>query len=206
MNKDDLTLVEVVCNGRGAQVESAIMELYNKYKPILTAFMYNSFTATSDIVEDAVSITLGKALNPEILRNWKPTAFFSTWVHSIAYNAMVDILRKEKKADVISVEDMVGDEDSFNGSQIEVTVDEYTAQNKLEDEELMETIKYCIGKLSPVQSDLLNLNLIEQLNDKEIAEITGRKPNSIRPNIHRGKENLKKLLIEAGVDFVPFEG
>lgn len=188
--KNDLQLINAIKDGTSSEANIAITKLYNGYVLIISAFLRRNFTASDDMFQDAVSITFSKALSVKRIKAWNPEATFSTWLHTIAFNAMVDILRKEKKADFISIEDLTG---------LEITVDNTTGQDFLEDRELLDVIKFCIAKLSLVQKEVINYNLIDELNDVEISEITGRKPVTIRAHISRGKVNLQKLLEERGV-------
>ena len=198
--KNDLQLISAIKDGTSSEANVALTKIYNKYIGTINAFLRNNFTASDDMFQDAVAITFSKALNVKRIKAWNPEATFSTWLHTIAFNAMVDILRKEKKADFISVEDLTGDENKdYNSSQLEVTVDHTTGQDLLEDRELLNVIKFCIAKLSPVQKEVINYNLIDELNDVEISEITGRKPVTIRAHISRGKVSLQKLLKERGL-------
>lgn len=203
--KNDLQLINAIKNGTSSEANAAITKLYNGYVLIISAFLRRNFTASDDMFQDAVAITFSKALNIKRIKAWNPEASFSTWLHTIAFNAMVDILRKEKKSDFISIEDLTGDEDKdHNSSQLEITVDNTTGQDLLEDRELLDVIKFCIAKLTPVQREAVNYNLIDELNDIEISEITGRKPVTIRAHISRGKVNLQKLLQERGVSLESF--
>ena len=198
--KNDLQLINAIKDGTSSEANVAITKLYNGYVLIISAFLRRNFTASDDMFQDAVAITFSKALNIKRIKAWNPEATFSTWLHTIAFNAMVDMLRKEKKADFISIEDLTGDDDKdYNSSQLDITVDNTTGQDLLEDRELLDVIKYCITKLSPAQKEVINYNLIEELNDVEISEITGRNPITIRTYIHKGKINLQKLLQERGV-------
>jgi len=198
--KNDLQLISAIKDGTSSEANVALTKIYNKYIGTINTFLRKNFTASDDMFQDAVAITFSKALNVKRIKAWNLEATFSTWLHTIAFNAMVDLLRKEKKADFISVEDLTGDENKdYNSSQLEVTVDHTTGQDLLEDRELLNVIKFCIAKLSPVQKEVINYNLIDELNDVEIYEITGRKPVTIRAHISRGKVSLQKLLKERGV-------
>ena len=198
--KNDLQLISAIKDGTSSEANVAITKIYNKYFGFINAFLRKNFTASDDMFQDAVAITFSKALNVKRIKAWNPEATFSNWLLTIAFNAMVDLLRKKKKADFISVEDLTGDENKdYNSSQLEVTVDHTTGQDLLEDRELLNVIKFCIAKLSPVQKEVINYNLIDELNDVEISEITGRKPVTIRAHISRGKVSLQKLLKERGL-------
>ena len=198
--KNNLQLINAIKDGTSSEANAAITKLYNGYVEVISAFLRRNFTASDDMFQDAVSITFSKALSVKRIKAWNPEATFSTWLHTIAFNAMVDILRKEKKAGFISIEDLTGDEDKdYNSSQLEITVDNTTGQDLLEDRELLDVIKFCIAKLPPAYKEVVNYNLINELNDIEISEIMGRKPVTIRAHISRGKVKLRKLLEERGV-------
>jgi|FLOH01.1.fsa_nt_gi RNA polymerase sigma-70 factor, ECF subfamily len=195
---NDLQLINAVKNGTSSEANAAITKLYNDNVLVIASFLRRNFTASDVLFQDAVAITFSKALNIKTIKAWNPDFPFSTWLHTIAFNAMIDLLRKEKKSDIVSIEDLTGD-DSYNSSRLELTVDNTTGQDLMENDELLDVIKFCIAKLPPSYKELINYNLIDELNDVEISKITGRKPVTIRAHISRGKVRLQELLLERGV-------
>jgi len=55
-----------------------------------------------------------------------------------------------------------------------------------------------IRNLDELYSDVLYLHYVEQLTDREISVLLGRKPSTIRTQIVRGKIKLQEYLNERG--------
>ncbi|MBQ7714290.1 MAG: RNA polymerase sigma factor [Clostridia bacterium] len=62
-----------------------------------------------------------------------------------------------------------------------------------------DSIVECINKLHPVYRDVLYYRCVEEMPEKEIANLLGRKYGTVKMQIKRGKEQLAALLEEKGV-------
>jgi len=204
-NKNDLLLVDAIVNKTGRAQRTAYNALFNKYYPRMLRFIKGRYRLLrEDEVQDAAIEGLTKAFRVKTLTDYKPTHNFSTWVYKVIDNKVHDILRKEKKWDTQYIDDL-----SPEDSSVEFSIDYMTPDRSLFNEETFDLIKFCIGKLSDAQRNIVQLSLIEELNDKEIiSRIWGNnlseveivsKANTVRATVHRGKKALQNLLENEGV-------
>lgn len=206
-NERDLMLVDIIVKSTGARQAKAYEELFNKYFPIMFRFVRGRYRSLrEDEAQDAAIEGLTKAFKVERLTEYEPTHNFSTWLFTAVNHKVIDILRKEKKADTQYIEDMTPEE---NTGIIEVSIEHMTPDRVMQSKETFDLIKFCIGKLSNSQKDIVELSLIQELNDKEIVsrlwgddlsdkEIES-KCNTVRATVHRGKKALQKLLLDEGM-------
>lgn len=199
-NDKDLLLIEAIKTGDARAKEKAYNDIFEFYRSRVKLNIVTNFSLKDDEVEDIVSLTFIKAFKEGNIESFVPNNKFSTWLYKIARNNANDLLRKTKKHDVISEEDYFYSEDEDgNSTNKELYVDERTALNEILDAEKVDAIEYCIGKLTPTQAELIRYDLYDQMNDEEIAVVTGRKPVSIRATISIGKKNLREHLKNMGM-------
>ena len=104
------------------------------------------------------------------------------YVLTAASNAAKDILkRKAARAKTVDIED------SF-----EVFEEDFTA-SVIEDKRY-EDIVDCIRRLDPIYRDVLYYRLVEEMPEKDIASLLGRKYGTVKMQIKRGKAMLIKSL------------
>jgi len=206
-NEKDLKLVDTIVNSTGREKRTAYNALFNKYYPRMLRFVNGRFKILrEDEVQDVAIEGLTKAFKTETLANYEPVNNFSTWLYQVVNNKALDVLRKEKKGDTQYIDDMTPEE---NTGSVEVSIEYMTPERALFNEETFDLIKFCIGKLSDAQREIVELSLIEELNDREIiSRIWGddlseveifSKANTVRATVHRGKKALQSLLERKGV-------
>lgn len=199
-NDKDLLLIKEIKTGNKREKQKAYNDIFNFYYSRIKLSVVSRFSLSDDEVEDVVSLTFIKAFKEGKIESFVPENKFSTWLYTIARNNAVDLLRKEKKNDVVSDQDYFYSEDEEgNSTTYELYVEEKNALDGIFDKEKIDAIKYCIGKLTPTQAELVSYNLFDQLNDEEIALITGRKPVSIRATISLAKKSLREQLENLGM-------
>jgi len=160
----------------------AFGELYNIYlAPIYRYVSYqvrDKMTA-EDIVED-VFVKAWKAIGT--CKGKSQT--FSAWLYRIAHNHVVNTLRRmNKRVSLESVEMEIG-------TLIEVTNPEQEVEAKLVRQELSEAMT-C---LSQNQRQVIILKFIEGLDNREIAQILGKKEGAIRVLQMRALSRLRQEL------------
>jgi RNA polymerase sigma-70 factor (ECF subfamily) len=110
---------------------------------------------------------------------------FSSWLYSIALNKCRDHLKLEK--DSVST-DEISDIMPASGTSPERAT--ATGQSK----DILQRA------LDALPAEVLILKHIEELDYQEIAGITGTSIAALKVRAHRGREMLKKILEEAGVN------
>jgi len=106
-------------------------------------------------------------------------AAFGPWIHAIARNHAISVLRKRSVRPV------------------EEPLREVTAP-AAGDSGLRDRVLILIQGLPEAYRETLMMRLVEGLTGPEIAEATGLGPASVRVNLHRGMELLRPLLQKEG--------
>lgn len=129
-----------------------------------------------DVAEEVVSNVFYKAMSKIHMFRWKSIPF-SAWLYRIAANEISNYYRKEKRggkiADKVKVEMDIPDE---------------------EEPLSYEFIHEFIQQLPTKDQEIVTLRYFEKLSFAEIADITGKKENTLRVNLHRALKKLESLI------------
>ena len=161
--------------------------LMDKYRNSLICFI-QGYVKNIDIAED-----LAQDVFVYILINKKEYDFkyrMKTYLYTIARSRALNYLKREKK--IISLEeniDYYANKENIN--QIEDTV--FSNDKK-------RNIHNAIKKLNESQQRAVFLADIEELSYREICKITGKTLSQIKMTIYRARKNLKKILMEEGLN------
>ncbi|MBN1387990.1 MAG: RNA polymerase sigma factor [Bacteroidales bacterium] len=96
------------------------------------------------------------------------------WLFSTAHNAMIDIVRKEKRI----ITDDTPREDIYEQG--------YT--------DLNEILHKCLGNLSEAWRSVILLRDYEGYSYREIGEITGQSEAQVKINIYRARMAMRKMI------------
>jgi RNA polymerase sigma-70 factor (ECF subfamily) len=148
--------------------EEAFGEVYRLYAPMVHGVLLAKLPA--DHVPDAVQeVFLLAHRNINKLRDVRA---FGGWLVAIARNQAASTYRSRKETDEIP-EDIPGRDD-----------------RRAEAAEALAAIR----SLPPAYRETLVMRLVEGLTGDEIASLTGLSPDSVRVNLHRGMNLLRKAL------------
>lgn len=172
--------------------ETAFRELIRRYERPVFSVIYRMIR-DRELAEDLAQETFIKVLNA--LDKYKPEYKFSSWIFKIAHNTTVDHLRK-KELDTLSLD---GSPHARTQEQAEATSftavaagenpEEYTSSKQLGAE-----IEEAIALLRPEYREAIVLWHIEGHPYEEIAEIMDLPLGTVKTYIHRGRNELRKLL------------
>jgi len=96
------------------------------------------------------------------------------WLFTTAHNAMIDVLRKEKKiVDIDSTPEDIHDK-SYN--------------------DLNEILHQCLSKLNDSWRSVILLRDYEGYSYREIGDITGQSEAQVKINIYRARMALRKMI------------
>ncbi len=111
---------------------------------------------------------------------------FSSWLYKIAHNAVIDFYRTQKKD--VSIE--LVSEDSFaHLPELEEEVDKGMR--------LIE-IRHALAQLKEDEQSALIMKFVDELSNKEIADILKKTEGAVRVMQHRALKQLKKIINESG--------
>ncbi|MCK5085492.1 RNA polymerase sigma factor [Candidatus Parcubacteria bacterium] len=168
----------------------AFAEIYDFYVVKIYRFVYLK-TSSKEVAEDLTADTFLKCWkyiqkkknegnSKDIIKNNKLGPF----LYKIARNLVIDYYRKKKDlpVEIDEVEKYsIGDDKQDLLSQITI---------KQEIEEL----RISLNSLKDDYQEILILRYVEDLDMKEIADITGKSEGSLRVQIHRATKSLEKVM------------
>ena len=130
------------------------------------------------------------------LGRFKGKSKLSTWIYRIATNTAIDRSRSaayKQAAKQISIEDDAdNDPQSFQENPKTPSTDQLVIRK-----EMSECINEYIDSLPPDYRTVIVLSELEDLPNKEIAEILGISLGNVKIRLHRARAKLKATLNEA---------
>jgi len=175
LNKEKL--IEIVKAAKQGD-ERAFSRLYEYYISPIFRFIYfrvKDYTEAEDLTQ-IVFLRAWDAL-PNYLQKKTP---FSSWLYTIAKNAIIDYWRKKKDWQISDL------------TQETIKDDKRPVDDLIEEEEDFRTLRDAIGLLTEDQQEVIILKFIEGLSNKEIAKIIGKKEEAIRQLQSRAIKALKE--------------
>ena len=101
---------------------------------------------------------------------------FSSWLYRIAHNKAVDLIRKNRYNYIIDID------------KLEIS------DNKNKKLSLEFDLQKILQFLDPKDRSILIMKYIEELKNKEIAEVLNIKPNAVGVKLHRAITRAKKII------------
>ena len=157
-------------------------KIYTLYKKKMW-YAANSVLTDAYLAEDAVhNAFIGIAKNMRKIRDPESSETLS-YVVTASKNAAIDMLRKSKGITETDIDELydVGDKESSSF---------YKAF------EAEDFITKTFAAMPAVYRDVLYLLIVEQMTEKEIAELLGRKPGTVHQQVRRGRMILKEELMK----------
>ena len=169
-------------------------EIYSKYKVIV----YNVALHYSQSIEDAEEITQDVFVSLfEKVQFFREDASLKTWIYKITVNKSLDFLRAKKRQKRFAFITSIFTPDSIK--TIEIPTSSHPGI-ELEEKENLNRLFNCINKLSENQKTVIILLKVEQISQKETAEIMGLTTKAVESLFQRAKNNLKSHLQNEGLD------
>lgn len=163
--------------------EKAFDELYNKYKNKIQYFIFNivkDYEKAEDITQE---VFIYAFQNPK-----KSDCSFKYYIYLIAKSKAFSFIKQEKRREQIKETYFSNNEDMVEKDIIEVVAKEETKKELIE----------AINMLDDKYKNAIYLVKIEELSYKEASEILGESISNLKNLIHRGKRELRKILIKKG--------
>ena len=182
MEKDlDIKLYNEYLDGN----KEAFELLYNKYKEKIQYFIYNivkDYQKAEDITQDTFVYVMQNKI--------KEGYTFKYYIYLVAKSRAYNYINTEKKRTEINETYVLHE---FNS--IEQDVADIVTKNEKQKE-----IINAINMLEDRYKNTIYLTQIEKLTYKETAQILGESVQNVKNLIHRGKKELRKILIKKGFD------
>ncbi|MBS1525495.1 MAG: sigma-70 family RNA polymerase sigma factor [Bacteroidetes bacterium] len=152
--------------------------LFEKYMPLIYGVCLK-YLKDEDESKDAV-IGIFEELITKVKQH--EVKQFRSWVYVLSRNYCLMQLRRDKKAEVVSLDDVMECAPFLH----------HTDDN--DRERAMMALERCMEKLNEMQKQSIHLFYLQERCYKEVAEITGYAMNDVKSHIQNGKRNLKICL------------
>ena len=184
-----LTDEELISRFQNEDID-AFNEIVFRFKDKIVNFLYRytgSREDSEDIAQDAfLRLYKSKHLYREIGK-------FSTWFYTIAINIAKTNLRKKKKLNVISINN-VFDRGETGEKDYELPANVIAPDDSANASTEGYYIQKAIDSLSDKLKQVIILRDIQDLDYDEIASITELPLGTVKSRINRGRECLKEIL------------
>jgi RNA polymerase sigma-70 factor, ECF subfamily len=154
--------------------------LYDRYVDSVYRYAFYRVRNEAD-AEDVTSEVFFKALRA--MPRYQPRQPFLAWLYRIARNSIIDRLRRQRP--------QVGFEDALAHAGTDTIMDLDLRLERLSDSQ---ALREAIGRLTPLQQDVIILRYLEGLDTKAIARIIGRRDGTVRGIEFRALGTLRQML------------
>lgn len=177
---DELYLLSAVQKGN----LDAFSQLVHRYQDRL----YNALTRFLDSPEDAQDV-MQEALMSAFAnaRNFKGQSRFYTWVYRIAMNHAIDLHRRKKPRQALSIHREGASDWIASGK-------EDAPEQAIEHEEDRQLICTALKILSAEHRMVIVMKELDDMRYEEIAEVLEVPVGTVRSRLHRARSELKTIL------------
>ena len=144
-----------------------------------------------DVVQDAFSNVFKN------LETFRGDAALKTWIHRIVVNQALMALRKQRRRNEQSIDELLPEFDGSGCRIDEPSMLSHLAQTPealLLSNDRRQQVLASIDRLPDSYRVVLMLRDIEELSTAEAAELTGLSETNVKVRLHRARAALKKLL------------
>ncbi len=165
--------------------QKAFEFLILKYEKIVYNICYRYFHSEEDAKDVAQDVFI-KVYRK--LESFNFSSSFSTWLYRITCNTCIDEIRKQKRHQVLSLDD---EENSLN---IHIPDNSISPENSIIEKESYFEIETAIGQLDENHRTIIILREINEFSYDEIAKITDTSVGTVKSRLFRARNALAKLL------------
>jgi RNA polymerase sigma factor (sigma-70 family) len=173
--------------------KQAIGELFKRHS-LMCFTVCNKYLKNEDASQDAV-MHIFENLFTDLVKH--EITNFRSWLHSVARNHCLMILRKPELLLHIS-----STEEESENSFMEKLLPLHQTDNSAEMEHKLQELELALNTLQEKQKLCLQLFYLEKLSYEAIGEKSGLTQNEIKSAIQNGKRNLKIQLAEKGITYM----
>jgi RNA polymerase sigma-70 factor, ECF subfamily len=155
---------------------AAFKRIYDFYSPFVWKIAFRTLHGDAEAAGEAVQDTFIRV--HESLPKFSGESALSTWLYRIVFNVCLTSLSKQKRSNAMQQLD-----ENIQGAT--------SVSDNLESKEQVEAI---LAGISAEERFLLTGREIMDLSYEELAVITGRNPGSLRTQLSRLKEEIRKKL------------
>ncbi|MDE0483644.1 MAG: sigma-70 family RNA polymerase sigma factor [Candidatus Poribacteria bacterium] len=174
---------------------SAFELLVRRYQDALVNYIYytiNDYHRAEDLAQETFLRVFKNA------SRYEPKASFKSWLYTIATNLSKNEIRNRARRNTYFLEDMVEENEDVYHSEFMIDT-RYQPDILYEKKERQQLIKKTLKQLPENQRLALTLVTYQELSYEEISDILNCSTGAVKSLIHRARQNMKKLLINAGI-------
>ena len=174
---------------------SAFELLVRRYQDALVNYIHytiNDYHRAEDLAQETFLRVFKNA------SRYEPKASFKSWLYTIATNLSRNEIRNRARRKTYFLEDMVGENEDVYDSEFMIDT-RFQPDILYEKKERQQLIKKTLKQLPENQRLALTLVTYQELSYEEISEILNCSVGAVKSLLHRARQNMKKLLIKAGI-------
>lgn len=122
---------------------------------------------------------------------------FGTWLYRILYNVCVTNVTRKRKQEAAEIT-----EDNLL-SELPSPEEETDILTRLEEDELRRRIGDAIETLPENQRTAVTMFYVQEMTYEEIARVTGQPMGTVKTNLFRGREALRRSVLRSGKGGLP---
>jgi RNA polymerase sigma-70 factor (ECF subfamily) len=185
LNQQEISLIEKSGRSDVGSFE-ALIQPYQKKAFNIAYRMLGNVEDASDVTQEAL-IKIFKSLD-----NYQGKSSFSTWVYSIVNNTCIDYIRKNKKSNIVYLDQEI---QTKEGSyKMEISDEMSTPEYLFEKLETQKMVQDAINQLTSDHREIIVLRDINGFSYQEIADMLNCSEGTVKSRINRARGNLKLLL------------
>ncbi len=186
MSDNETLLLKKIKEGDIRSFELLIKE-YQVYAYNIAYRMMGNEEDAKDITQEAL-IKVYKSIN-----KFNETSSFSTWLYRIVMNTCKDELKKRKESTVSLDKEIETDDGTFSR---EIGDEQLNPSIIVERNEVSHLVQEAISSLPDANRMVVVLRDIQGLSYEEISQVIKEPIGTVKSRISRGRNQLKKLLID----------
>ncbi|MCB0291791.1 MAG: sigma-70 family RNA polymerase sigma factor [Calditrichaeota bacterium] len=169
----------------------AFGKLFDRYYDAIFRYILHR-TANAALAQELTSDTFYKALDKLWTFRWRGLPF-SSWLYRIASNEVNAHYRRYRNYHTSSLDD---DRDRLADDLSEADRELLAAEALLEEDVFFRELHRQIAALKPKYQEVITLRFFENKKLREIAEILGKSPGTVKSLLHRALAQLRDRLAD----------
>lgn len=183
MDDPDLPFVEAVQAGDDAAFDA----LMARHKGAVHRFVFRCVGNEEDAEELAQETFVRAFLN---IRQFRPSARFSTWLFQIALNLCRDAVRSRRYRQRQMTDSITTEE----GGERDFAVEKAGPDEALQQQERWRVVQEAIDELPTALREALILTALEERSHADAAAILKTTPKTVETRVYRARKALEKRL------------
>ena len=174
---------------------SAFELLVRRYQDALVNYIHhiiNDYHRAEDLAQETFLRVFKSA------SRYEPKASFKSWLYTIATNLSKNEIRNRNRRNTYFIADLIEEGETVYDSGFMADT-RYQPDILYEKKERQQLIRKALNQLPENQRLALTLVTYQELSYEEIAEVLKCSLGAVKSLIHRARQNMKKLLIKAGI-------